>query len=223
MQDYSEITISNKPDDNLFYQLADIIETDFKAKLINSTADLDSKYWDFKIDGQEITLHQQTFSGITLYPTRLEGSTEEENTLAEKVGFRLKYSSLTQNTWVIIRDSAKSDINYFLENVHQARYSREDYEYYKYQEYSGSCEGHDHCQICWIVISCGDIDELYTNSISTVCPNCYKRFVQKSDYLGEIEKLEKEKRLPPTQAKSNCRSWSKKLLRIIKAFPYLKN
>lgn len=199
MKSYSEILISDKPDDKLFYHLADRIKTEFKAKQFSSDGDLDSKYWDFKIGVQEITLHQQSFVGITIYPTKQKGGTEEENYLVEKIGFRLKYSSSTQDTWVIIRDSAKSDINYLLDNVHQARYNREDYELYKYQEYNGSCEGHVHCEICWLVITGNDVDELYTNSICTVCLDCYGRFVQNNNYLGEIEKYEKEKRQPPTR------------------------
>ena len=65
---YSEIIISNEPDSGLFKSLSDRLRTEFKAELIDRIEDLDSKYFDFKIKDNVLTLHLQNYIGITLFP-----------------------------------------------------------------------------------------------------------------------------------------------------------
>ena len=195
---YSEILISNEPDSGLFKSLSDRLRTEFKAELIDRVEDLDSKYFDFKIKDEELTLHLQNYIGITLIPKELNDSTDKANLLAETVGFKLKYSTSDFDTWVKIKHQAEAEINYVLENVQEARSDKTDYELTTYQDYA-NCEGHDHCQICNTVISCNeDENEFYSTQRHSICPDCFKKYVENDEYVTEIERLEKIKKLPPT-------------------------
>ena len=89
---YSEIIISEQPDSALFQSLADRLVSDFEAKIIEKINDFDSAYWDFEINSEIITLHQQTFIGISIFPKDLDKASITANQLAETIGFKLKYS-----------------------------------------------------------------------------------------------------------------------------------
>ncbi|KQC31493.1 hypothetical protein [Flagellimonas eckloniae] len=200
---YSEILISNEPDSGLFKSLSDRLRTEFKAELIDRVEDLDSKYFDFKIKDKVLTLHLQNYIGITLFPKEPNDSTVKANLLAETVGFKLKYSTSDFDTWVKIKHQAEAEINYVLENVQEARSDKTDYELTTYQDYA-NCEGHDHCEICNTVISCNvDENEFYSTQRHSICPDCFKKYVENDKYVTEIERLEKIKKLPPTRAIHN--------------------
>jgi len=200
---YSEIFISNEPDSELFKSLSDRLRAEFKAELIDRVEDLDSKYSDFKIKDVILTLHLQNYIGITLFTTDQNNSTEKANLLAEKVGFKLKYSTSDFDTWVKIKDQAEAEINYVLENVQEARSDKAEYKFTTYKDYA-NCEGHEHCEICNSVVSCNDTEnKLYSTQRHLTCPDCYKKYVENDDYLKEIERLEKIKKLPPTRAIPN--------------------
>ncbi len=93
-QSYSEIILTEQPDSSLFIRLADGIVSEYKASIIEKLNGLDSVYWDFLVESEIITLHQQTFIGITIFPRDLEKSTAEANRLAEKIAAMLKKSGL---------------------------------------------------------------------------------------------------------------------------------
>lgn len=195
---YSEILISNEPDSGLFKSLSDRLRTEFKAELIDRVEDLDSKYFDFKIKDNVLTLHLQNYIGVTLFPKELNDSTGKANLLAETIGFKLKYSTSNFDTWVKIKDQAEAEINYVLENVQEARSDKAEYEFTTYQDYA-NCESHEHCEICFSVISCNEeVNEFYSTQRHSTCPDCFKKYVVNDDYLKEIEGLEKIKKLPPT-------------------------
>lgn len=199
---YSEILICNEPDSELFKSLSDRLRVEFKAELIDKVEDLDSKYFGFKIKDNILTLHLQNYVGITFFPKELNDSSEQENLLAETVGFKLKYSTSDFDTWVKIKDQSEAEINWFLENVQEARSDKNEYEFTTYQDYA-NCEGHEHCEICNSVISCNkDESEFYSTQRHSTCPDCFKKYVENDDYLKEIEGLEQVKKLPPSTALS---------------------
>jgi frataxin-like iron-binding protein CyaY len=195
---YSEILISIEPDSELFKSLSDRLRAEFQAELIDKVEDLDSKYFDFKIKDNVLTLHLQDYIGITLFPKDLNDSTEKANLLAEAIGFKLKYSTTKVDTWVKIKDQAEAQITWVLENVQKARCDKDEYEFTTYQDYA-NCEGHEHCEICNSVISCNEEEnEFYSTKRHSTCLDCFKKYVENDDYLNEIEGLEKIKKLPPT-------------------------
>ncbi|MFY0672348.1 MAG: hypothetical protein JXQ87_03035 [Bacteroidia bacterium] len=200
---YSEILISNEPDSDLFQSLSDRLRSEFNAELIDRVEDLDSKYFDFKIKDKVLTLHLQNYIGITLFPKELNDSTDKANLLAETVGFKLKYSTSDFDTWIKIKDQSEAEINWVLENVHEARSDKAEYEFTTYQDYA-NCEGHEHCEICNSVISCNENEnEFHSTQRHSICPDCFKKYVENDEYVTEIERLEKIKKLPPTRAIHN--------------------
>lgn len=90
MKKYPEITLSQKVNEDIFLELSNRVKSEFGGKLINEVADIDSAYKDFDVNGKKLTLHQQVFIGIVIFPTLLEEAKKEECILAEKIGFALK-------------------------------------------------------------------------------------------------------------------------------------
>lgn len=87
---YSEIILSEQPDNERLDEIAKKLISEFGAKSIGRVYDLDSLYWDFKIDSEIITLHQQTFIGITIFPRELVNATAKANQIVERIGLLLK-------------------------------------------------------------------------------------------------------------------------------------
>ncbi len=88
-----DFELSNQPDHLLLAKLCTIIIEKFNGKLLSKIADFDSVYIDFEIENFLITLHQQTFIGIILFPTNLKESMPEEILFVKKLGQNLlKYT-----------------------------------------------------------------------------------------------------------------------------------
>lgn len=85
---YPEIQIASKPDNAQFKKFADIIISEFRGEILNKINNLDTIYWDFKVKSEIITLHQQAFVGITVFPKDLDKSTTRAKELAERIGFK---------------------------------------------------------------------------------------------------------------------------------------
>lgn len=91
---YAEIILTEQSDSSLFIRLADRIVSEYKATIIKKLNGLDEVYWDFLVESEIITLHQQTYIGISIFPKDLERSTAKANRLAEKIAATLKKSGL---------------------------------------------------------------------------------------------------------------------------------
>ncbi len=87
---YKEILICAYSNDLLFDLLADSIISDLTGELINQLQNEDSRYHDFLIGREHITLHMNTFIGITIFPTELNLANDESEKITEIVGSRLK-------------------------------------------------------------------------------------------------------------------------------------
>jgi hypothetical protein len=84
------VEISADADSGLFKNLMKRLVTEFDAKLLNHIHDLDTDYADFLIENEKLTLHRETFIGITIFPTELGDANPQANAVAEQVGFKLK-------------------------------------------------------------------------------------------------------------------------------------
>ena len=87
---YSEILISDKPDNKIFRNLYRRLKSQYNAVPIVELEDFDCKYYDFKIGNCVLTLHLQIYIGITIFPKELDNATQEENLLVETIGMKLK-------------------------------------------------------------------------------------------------------------------------------------
>ena len=87
---YKEILISEHTDDDIFDVFVKVIIQEFKAVLVHLIKNQDVRYYDFLINEKEITLHMETFVGITLFPTKLEKANEETQKTVDIIGLNLK-------------------------------------------------------------------------------------------------------------------------------------
>lgn len=89
-QKYTEILISSEIDNIVFEKIGNRIIKEFKAEIISKLCDLNSTYYDFKINSNLITLHKQVFVGISIFPTDLNNASIECNGIVKKIGYDLK-------------------------------------------------------------------------------------------------------------------------------------
>jgi 3',5'-cyclic AMP phosphodiesterase CpdA len=190
-KNYSEILLSSLPDNSLFIDFADRIKNEFKAEIVDKINDLDTVYWDLKINSDLITLHQQTFIGITVFPKDLDNASRQVNDLVERIGFKLKYSDSVKSIWIKMPNGGEGEINYILDNILYARLDKNDYKYLPFKNQSKISDSHDHCDICWLTISNQENTEAWLSDRNTVCNDCFQRFIEKDDYLIELEKMDK--------------------------------
>ncbi len=87
---YKEILISEQIDNSIFDVFVKVIIQEFKADLVHQVKNQDVRYYDFLIGEEEITLHMETFVGITLFPTKLEKADEVTQKTVGIIGLNLK-------------------------------------------------------------------------------------------------------------------------------------
>jgi len=214
MKGYSEISLTENVDNQTFDELSSRIESEFNGHIKNDLTDLESKYRDFDIGGKRITLHKNTFAGVSIFSTKLEKAESDENILVESIGYKLKYTKSNTTTWTKFRTTGEYEINYLLENIHYCRSEKGNYEISTYEEYNGGCDDHDHCEVCSTVISCKLPDrELYSSPRNIVCVECYKDFIKEDDYLDKIETYEKFERL--IRGKANNKKWLNQIKNVL--------
>ena len=62
-----------------FYQVADILNKDLQVAFIRKEDDFDSIDWDFNFHGNNLTLHYNIYTGVSLYPSRTKDARKNEN------------------------------------------------------------------------------------------------------------------------------------------------
>ncbi len=87
---YKEVLICEYPDDALFDIFLHRIIKDFKGHLLHKVQNQDVRYYDFLINQIQITLHMETFVGITVFPTELNQSNHETQNTITTIGMNLK-------------------------------------------------------------------------------------------------------------------------------------
>ena len=75
----TEAIIADDGSLHLFYQIARLLEDDFRIKFLHKEDDFDSINWSFRYKGFELTLHYNIYSGILLLPTRIREAGYKEN------------------------------------------------------------------------------------------------------------------------------------------------
>ena len=75
----TEAVISDDGGLKQFYQVADILSSDFKIKFSNKEDDFDTIDWEFRYKGQNLTLHYNIYNGISIFPTKTRDAMNKEN------------------------------------------------------------------------------------------------------------------------------------------------
>jgi hypothetical protein len=62
-----------------FYQVAEILSSDFHIDFRKKEDDFDSIDWNFNFHGSSLTLHYNIYTGVSLYPTHTKNAAKSEN------------------------------------------------------------------------------------------------------------------------------------------------
>lgn len=87
---YTEILLSDEADPASLEHYVNCLVSLLGAKIISHIHDPDTDYVDIEIDNEKITLHRQTFIGISIFPTALGSASQQANALIEKAARLLK-------------------------------------------------------------------------------------------------------------------------------------
>ena len=80
-----------------FYQIADILSSDFKVSFSHKEDDFDTIDWEFKFKGHNLTLHYNIYTGISIYPRKFREAPRKDNDAVVEVAKFLE-SKLLINT-----------------------------------------------------------------------------------------------------------------------------
>jgi hypothetical protein len=186
---YSEILITEQIAPALFQNLADRLVAENNAKIIEKINEFDSIYWDFKVNIEVVTLHLQTYIGISIYPKELDKATIEANQLVERIGFKLKYSNNQQRNWIVFKSGTEIEICFLLELIQEVQ--REKGKLIQTKFYESDFKAHEEkdCAICLMTLSGKDL--AYFNKSYCICCDCFEQFIKIDDYLIQLERMDK--------------------------------
>ena len=80
-----EAKLSESSDVKLFVAFANAIANEFDISWIRKLKGLDQRYWDFKLNNCDLTLHLEHYLGISLFPTSKTNAMNIENGLVRKI------------------------------------------------------------------------------------------------------------------------------------------
>ena len=181
---YREINLSNKTDKKLFEYFRKRIINEFRAEIINEIQNLESHYSDFKINENYLTLHSEIFTGISIFPTKLENATESENNSTEYYALKLICSENPYANFVTLKDGAKIRIDILLDNILLARADKGKFEL---KNRNSTNLNFEVCDICE-----GSFDEYWKTEENCVCKNCFTEFIEDEKYFEKLRKMNRE-------------------------------
>lgn len=76
---FTEAVIDDDGGLKRFYQVASILNDEFKISFINKEDDFDSINWDFNFGKHQLTLHYSIYNGISIFPTRAKDAVKRDN------------------------------------------------------------------------------------------------------------------------------------------------
>jgi hypothetical protein len=76
---FTEAVIDDDGGLKRFYQVAGILNDDFKINFTNKEDDFDSINWDFHFGKHQLTLHYSIYNGISIFPTRTKDAVKRDN------------------------------------------------------------------------------------------------------------------------------------------------
>ncbi|MGB4776151.1 MAG: DUF3630 family protein [Daejeonella sp.] len=85
-QGWTEVVIHEDCDIEVFYEIASILEKEFKILFIKKLNGLDCSYWDFNYEGQQLTLHYNIYMGVSIFPQSCKESSVLNNKKLLKIG-----------------------------------------------------------------------------------------------------------------------------------------
>ena len=181
---YREINLANKTDKKLFEYFRKRIINEFRAEIINEIQNLESSYSDFKINENYLTLHSEIFTGISIFPTKLENATESENNSTEYYALKLICSENPYANFVTLKDGTKIRIDILLDNILLVRAEKGKFEL---KTRNSTNLNFEFCDICE-----GNFDEYWETEENYVCKNCFAEFIEDEKYFEKLRKMNRE-------------------------------
>ncbi|HKB43934.1 MAG TPA: hypothetical protein VKC90_06085 [Chitinophagaceae bacterium] len=80
-----------------FYQIADILSSDFKVSFSHKEDDFDTIDWEFKFKGHNLTLHYNIYNGISIFPTKTRDALNKDNKAVVELAGVLETKLFNQN------------------------------------------------------------------------------------------------------------------------------
>ena len=80
-----------------FYQIADILSSDFKVIFSHKEDDFDTIDWEFKFKGHNLTLHYNIYNGISIFPTKTRDALNKDNKAVVELAGVLETKLFNQN------------------------------------------------------------------------------------------------------------------------------
>ncbi|MDY3318325.1 hypothetical protein PG637_02775 [Riemerella anatipestifer] len=176
---YKKITLKHNPSTEVFEYFKNRIINDFNAESIE-----DIKYFDFIINHLKLTLHQEHYLGISIFPTMLEKATLEENNATEYYAMKLLCSENLYANFVTLKDGSKIRIDILLDNILIARSNKGKFNFKPSQINNISFELCDICE--------DSFDEYWENDKFFICKNCFNEFIQDENYFDKLLKMKRE-------------------------------
>ncbi len=75
----TEVIIADDGSLKTFYHVAGVLNETLKIKFLNKEDEFDSINWEFKFQGQYLTLHYNIYNGIIVFPTKENTSATKDN------------------------------------------------------------------------------------------------------------------------------------------------
>ena len=82
---YPNIQLSFDVEFEEFYRVADILQKELNVVFYSTVDDFDSLYWHFKFEGGDLTLHYNTFLGISIYPSLAKNFSQGDEKAIERL------------------------------------------------------------------------------------------------------------------------------------------
>ncbi len=182
-QDF-EFIIHDKPNRALFNQYIDRIIKDFNGHLLVRMEDLDIIYCDFSIQSETLTLHQDTYLGISIYPQQMKDANPNARDLALKIFYRLRYPIEHEQTWVLFENGREDEINYLLDIIIELRKIKGSASKKILLENSPSPNS---CRICGSEITGKYMDFIHYS----VCQKCDNKFIKSKNFEDILDSMPK--------------------------------
>lgn len=74
---YPEAVIDEDGSLKRFYEVANLLSDGFKIRYASKLDDIDSLFWNFRYNGQQLCLHYNIYTGICLYPADSQSAGEK--------------------------------------------------------------------------------------------------------------------------------------------------
>ena len=181
---YKNINLSTDSDSHKFEYYKHRIINEFRAEIINEIQNVDFIYFDFKIKDAFLTLHSEIFTGISIFPTKLENATKNENNSTEYFALKLICSENPYANFITLKDCAKIRIDILLDDILIARSDTSKFELKHYNSENINLEL---CDICD-----GSFYEYWESEKHFICKNCYDEFIEDENYFEKLRQMKRE-------------------------------